>query len=128
MRHEGEEKELRRLFREWRQAEGLQAPPFERSWAQAQAGRRRAADPWRPLCWAAGGALLAALSLVAVFNPRVPYTAGPTAAVSVSQWRSPTDFLLQSPGDPLLRSLPRLGASLEGTTTLMPKEIDGGSR
>lgn len=33
------------------------------------------------------------------------------AAPLISQWRSPTEFLLRTPGDELLRSVPRLGAS-----------------
>ena len=32
-------------------------------------------------------------------------------AALISQWRSPTDFLLVTPGDQLLRTVPRLGAS-----------------
>ena len=32
-------------------------------------------------------------------------------AALISQWRSPTDFLLRTPGDELLRSVPRVGAS-----------------
>lgn len=33
------------------------------------------------------------------------------AAPLISQWRSPTEFLLKTPGDELLRTVPRLGAS-----------------
>jgi hypothetical protein len=33
------------------------------------------------------------------------------AAPLISQWRSPTEFLLRTPGDELLRSVPRLGVS-----------------
>jgi hypothetical protein len=33
------------------------------------------------------------------------------AAPLISQWRSPTDFLLKTPGDELLRTVPRLGES-----------------
>lgn len=33
------------------------------------------------------------------------------AAPLISQWRSPTEFLLKTPGDELLRTVPRLGAA-----------------
>ena len=33
------------------------------------------------------------------------------AAPLISQWRSPTEFLLKTPGDELLRTIPRLGKS-----------------
>lgn len=33
------------------------------------------------------------------------------AAVALSNWRSPTEALLRSPADPLLKTLPRLGES-----------------
>ena len=40
----------------------------------------------------------------------------------VSQWRSPTDFLLTSPGDQLLKTIPRLGESLREIKAIMPEE------
>jgi len=33
------------------------------------------------------------------------------SATLVSEWRSPTDFLLKTPGDQLLKTVPRVGAS-----------------
>jgi len=34
------------------------------------------------------------------------------SVIFISQWRPPTDFLLKSPGDTLLKTVPRLGSGL----------------
>lgn len=127
MLHEREENELRARFRAWRQEEERQAPPFERSWKRAQAGRPVAGRPPGVFRWAAAaGALLVAFSLGALilFRPPGP----PPAVVPISQWQSPTSFLLRSPGDPLLKTLPRLGAPAMEATTFLSKPGNGGSR
>jgi len=42
----------------------------------------------------------------------------------LSSWRSPTASLLQTPGDELLRSLPRLGESLKTIKSFSPDEFN----
>jgi hypothetical protein len=40
----------------------------------------------------------------------------------LSQWRSPTEFLLRTPGNALFRTVPRLGASWIESRTLVPEQ------
>jgi hypothetical protein len=40
----------------------------------------------------------------------------------LSQWRSPTKFLLRLPGDPLLKTVPRFGESWLEIKTLVPEQ------
>jgi hypothetical protein len=42
--------------------------------------------------------------------------------ILISQWQSPTDFLLRTPGEQLLKSVPRLGGSLAEIKAIMPGE------
>jgi hypothetical protein len=44
--------------------------------------------------------------------------------ILISQWRSPTDFLLKSPDDRLLRTIPRLNASTAEIKTFSFEEND----
>ena len=51
-------------------------------------------------------AAAAALIIVAVL---IALTARPVRTIRLSTWRSPTECLLRSPADPLLKGVPRLG-------------------
>jgi hypothetical protein len=44
-------------------------------------------------------------------RPRAHRHTPARAITLISQWRSPTDFLLRTPGDELLKTVPRLGTS-----------------
>ena len=44
-----------------------------------------------------------------------------TNLMVLSQWRSPTEFLLHTPGAALLKSVPGLGESLIESKTLVPE-------
>jgi hypothetical protein len=47
--------------------------------------------------------------------------ASQTAVVLISQWRSPTDFLLVFPADRLLKSIPRLNDSIIDMNPVLPE-------
>ena len=98
---------LRRLFEELRAADGRAVPPFEAvlGAARSRAARRRAR---RPLRAAAALAALAAAGALIVLRPWTPRF----EPVPIASWRSPTAFLLNTPGDALLRSVPSLTASV----------------
>ena len=155
MNQDWQEKAIRQLYRDQRQADESLAPHFAASLEAALSKRRkdrsgrlifRLAIAVVALVAVAGLALLlrggtsreqAPLAVMEPSEsgikppatPREPSSAStpsppkpPRRARShrpspgretalISQWRSPTDFLLRTPGDELLRSVPRVGAS-----------------
>ena len=104
---------LREQYQRLRRQDERLARPFSRL---RQAARRRSRVPsqgsLRRLLAAAALGLAVAGGVGALLWPRLR-TAEPSAAAiaRLSQWRAPTDWLLQTPGSQLLRSVPRLGAS-----------------
>lgn len=167
MNQDWQEKEIRQLFRNEREANESLAPDFAVT-LEAALSRRRRARPRRLILRVAFAvvALVAVTSFVFVLAGRYSVerapsvVAGPSESVInpaaapdesvvsgqlpvvsdqpdsvapgrpskpvrahknrqstglmaplISQWRSPTEFLLKTPGDELLRSVPRLGAS-----------------
>ncbi len=100
--------DLRAQFDRLKQEDALSAPLFSGSW---EAARRSAGSPRRPLLRAAAVAaalvpVAIGLFLVQIHPPRQTVTA------QVSQWHSPTAFLLRTPGSPLFTSTPRFGEPL----------------
>lgn len=115
-----EDNRIRDLFVELRNHDEAQAPGFDGVWgaavARAKSARRRQ--------YFVRVALIAAAVVVsslivgrAFFRDRRPQTVSNApfiqaadlpwqTAVLICEWRSPTDFLLRSPGEHLLESLP----------------------
>lgn len=65
----------------------------------------------KPVHWQlalAAGVIVGVLA-VAIHWPAAPVV--PSGAAALSAWRSPTESLLRSPADPLLKGVPRLGES-----------------
>lgn len=90
---------LREQFQALKREDALRAPEFERLLAAPARPSRRV------LLWAAA---FGALVLLWTLPGRRSGTAGPPGP-ELSQWRSPTDFLLDTPGQELLTSIPNLG-------------------
>lgn len=88
---------LRDAFAQLRRSDTAAAPRFEQLW------RSRMVPPHRrPVGVAFAILLLIAIVTAAVLHrPRQPRPA-------ISAWRAPTDFLLKTPGQELLRSVPDL--------------------
>ncbi len=131
-----DEEQIKKLFLDLRRKDEQRAPAFEEVWSAASSRRRRRR---REYVWRAAAAL-AALALLGVtvalvFHQRtLRYAASAlTAPVSIpmngsqfsslpwqstvliSQWRSPTDFLLRSPGEQLLQPIsPREKSAIRG--------------
>ena len=107
-----EDRDLARLFEELRRADEASAPPLKDVLQRKRAGR---GAPGRSafLRVATLAALLVAAALVAVL---VRWPAGETAEreppVTLAQWKSPTDWLLRTPGSELLDELPKLPDSV----------------
>ena len=126
MNHEWEERDIRELFRDLRQEDERLAPSFARHWNPARSKAHASRRPGRPLrAIAAAAAALTALGVSAIIfrQPAIP----PAADISTSRWRSPTDFLLQLPGESLLKAVPRLGESLTELRAIRPN-TNGGAR
>jgi len=101
--------ELARAFAQLREEDRRAAPSFralvERG---ARAGTRRRRSVWASRAAVAAGVLVAlALGLLVARSARGP--AAESVAAELAGWRSPTAFLLETPGRELASGLPRLG-------------------
>ena len=100
---EDEDGDLRRWFAEQRREELESAPPFRRMWAAARAPRRTR----RPARLAAAAVALALAALLWLRLDREP-APPPGTSPPIAEWRSPTEFLLATPGRELLSTVPAL--------------------
>ena len=112
--------DLEKLFADLRAADQRDAPPFGSIYvaALANAHKRAATVAWRRTATVAAAAviLLAAGSEWLVLRSRDSrspsrLSSPASATVSLSEWRSPTAFLLNGPGDLLLKTVPIISAS-----------------
>ena len=103
MSEEQDEPVLRDLFQRLRREETRQAPPFPLLWETARAGRGMAPGVSRQgLVWASACAML--FLGLGIWFGRLGALRPASRAVpmTISQWRSPTDFLLKVSGDRVL--------------------------
>ena len=91
---------LQDAFKELRRVETARIPPFGRMWHVKPALSRRPSRLRVGSTFAFAVVLLIVLAVAII--PHRP------AAPSISTWRAPTDFLLQTPGRELLDSVPDL--------------------
>lgn len=98
------DRDLRRSFDLLRREEQADAPSFAP--LVHRQGRVVTSIRWLRLGAVAALLILAALPLL------VRRWTPPQAVPSLTTWKSPTDFLLDTPGDELLRSVPRLGPTV----------------
>src|SRR5437867_3640560 len=117
MKSDLEETQLKQLFADLRQQDERTTPSFGATWHSAMA-RSEAVRP--SLAWFRLSTLTAVLIGVAVavsvFLPRSrtePRQAQPVS-LTISQWQSPTDFLLTTPGEQLLKTVPQLDVTWLG--------------
>lgn len=99
-----EDRDLLRWFAAQRRHDLEAAPPFRRMWAAARARRR----PRPRVRFAVAAVALVILALLWLRPDTGPAPESGTSA-SIAQWRSPTDFLLATPGRELLSTVPALG-------------------
>lgn len=116
--------ELTRLFEQQQRADEASAPDFRELMARARAAAKgRDLAPAREGRWARRVVLTAALFALAtglsLLRP-ARESRRPSNAVTLADWKAPTDVLLQTPGAELLARLPVLLPSVPGG------EIDGG--
>ncbi len=118
--------EITNLFQALRQRDERLAPSFPEVWAAAGDRARRASSAWRGVRAAARtAAVLAGLGVaVAIFrDPTIP-----PSTPAISSWQSPTGFLLHSPGELWLRTVPKIGESLTEVKAVPSDKKNGGSR
>ena len=100
-----EREEIAEWFRQLRQTEERNAPPFDEVWEVARARATRPQS--RRLYYRVGmaAALFAFLAIPVQWwqNHR------PVQIVSISQWKSPTGFLIETPAQKLLKTVPHIG-------------------
>lgn|SRR5262249_20539786 len=107
------------LFQELRRTEEGNAPAFLDVWQKAVSHAGRSGKSRTVLSFAA--AAMAAILLIAVFwlfwNRPAPEAHYPIPTPSISQWKSPTDFLMKPATQSWLNTMPQFGESLGGTQT-----------
>jgi hypothetical protein len=101
--------DLREIFAGLRREDECAAPPFQRLW-RAGARRDAMAPPVRTRWILATAGIAGIAAVVLTLSRGTPRVNVPDeSTVSLSTWRPPTDFLLQTPGRDLLATVPRLG-------------------
>ena len=97
--------DLKERFGALRRQAAAGAPAFQPTLAAAQARRPVRRHRWLRLAAAVGMTAAIAFLLARRGQP------GGRRAIDLAsvRWHTPTDFLLQLPGDELLRNVPRLG-------------------
>jgi len=102
--------DLAAAFRSLRRDEEEQCPPFAAVLAETQRSSRRTVS-LRPALAAAAGIGLIVLAVWIGLQREAP-RAREESQPSLAEWRSPTDFLLVTPGRELLASPAGLGHSI----------------
>ena len=100
------DRDLRERFAELRREDQAHAGEFDSLLHRA----RLRANPIRRSVWVAAAAGLAVMIAVVVMSiPRSGRRNNGGPEISITEWKSSTDFLLRTPGLDLLRTVPRIG-------------------
>ncbi len=110
------DRELRERFaalrRQDQERAGEYATFLRRAPRRATATRSTSTRATGTRAWAASGAtvsLVLALFAAWLFMGRSARIASGSRQASITEWKSPTDFLLRTPGEEVLRNVPRIG-------------------
>ena len=125
MSRESNDPAIRELFRALRLEDERLAPSFARVWAAAASRTAELRRPSRALARLAAAAAVLTMAGVATVVLR-QQTRPPSQEMSISQWRSPTSFLLASPSEPLLKTVPQLSKPVVEIKMIAPAE--GGTK
>lgn len=127
MKRDWNERDFRDLFHALRREDERLAPSFAGAWGAAAARLGTMGRPWRALRGAAAATAALAVTGALVVALR-PSLGPPGSGEFMSAWRSPTRFLLRSPDETLLRTVPRLGAPGVEISPAAPDDRDGGAK
>jgi hypothetical protein len=117
---DSQDQDLRARFAELRREEELQAPQF----VFPSPG-----STWQVRRWSTGKRIAGAVCVVTLVAaawllrpaPHRPDRTGQPVA-SLMEWRSPTDFLLETPGRELLRTVPSIGVWGDRASASRPRQ------
>lgn len=110
----GDDRDLRALFARLRQEDRAGVPAF-------RAPRVGKTPQWRGVGRVAVAAAFILIALVLAWpNGRPPTLARQVVDLGAVAWRSPTDFLLITPGSELLRTVPAVGSPDDWTPIDFP--------
>lgn len=116
-----DEKGIRQLFAEARDADQKHAPSFGAIYTRLRSGDRHSPIvSLRPVILGAAAASLIAAAWLGRERSVSPSVLTPT----IASWKAPTDILLHTPGSELLGVMPPLGASV--LDALLPTFPDKG--
>ena len=115
MKPDPEDRELQRLFALQRQQDEQAAPAFTRVMARANSRSETARPVFPVVRFATAVALLLAMGTVAVIflrrHPR-PAVQPMRTAMLITDWQSPTDELLKTPGAEWFSNVPQINESV----------------
>lgn len=103
---------LRRCFAALRRDEEQHAPEFASLWKARVGTRRRKARAGtrrRPAHWLAATACVLIALMAFLWVRSTQRRAEEKTVASITDWKAPTDFLLETPGRELLRTVPEIG-------------------
>ena len=118
--------ELKACLQDARQGTAEDAPPFSPMWSRALARGRSGRRRGLRLGLAVAAALVVLTLLVGLqVRERAAFKKAEVAAIEMSQWRAPLDFLLQTPGQEWLAATPSLNLlpGIESDLSLPPEEV-----
>jgi hypothetical protein len=115
-----QESALRNRFVRLREQELQQVPVFASLW-----GRRSRLQPDKVLWFAAVGCVLILVAAILLLRSERP-NREEASMVSITEWKAPTDFLLETPGREILQTVPEIG-KWRGYTAATPA-ADGHSQ
>jgi hypothetical protein len=105
-------------FADLRSEEEALAPEFALPLPSASRGRRRSVG--KRIAFAASLVTATAVVLVLRFAPQKAHPEPGRPVASLTEWKAPTDFLLETPGRELLRTVPAIGVWHDYTRATKP--------
>ena len=94
---------LRKLFAGLRQEEQQHTPAFAPLW-----GRRSRGQSGKGLWFAGAGFALIVVTAILLLRSERP-NRNELSMVEITEWKAPTDFLLETPGREILQTVPEIG-------------------
>jgi len=120
-----DDRDLHEAFATLRREEEAQVPIFSLAF-EAERNQRRRRLPGKLIAWSATVAATIAIALWMLPGSRAPYQEhARIQTASITTWKPPTDFLLNTPGRELLQDVPAIGAWDSAATAAEPRAKHG---